>query len=145
MKNDIAVHHISVSLLKRFERLHHFYSIFQGEKVFYLVRPTQANLMLYEKWLSSKNQSEKFFGDQVSCLARSTMVYLRSDLPLIILSSSVCLFIKNPAGLVDGHGLRPDLEKVRKCPQSDFLEECGFILYKVACFKEFVEFLKRNN
>ena len=139
MKNDIAVHRISVSLLKRFERLRHFYSIFQGEKVFYLVRPTQANLMLYEKWLSSKNQSEKFFGDQVSCLARSTMVYLRSDLSLIILSSSVCLFIKNPAGL------RPDLEKVRKCPQSDFLEECGFILYKVACFKEFVEFLKRNN
>ena len=38
---------------------------FQGEKVFYMVRPTPANLNLYETWLNASNQSELFFGDQV--------------------------------------------------------------------------------
>ena len=37
----------------------------QGEKVFYLIRPTASNLSLYERWLSSSNQNETFFGDQV--------------------------------------------------------------------------------
>ncbi|XP_033746034.1 lysine-specific demethylase 7B-like isoform X1 [Pecten maximus] len=42
-----------------------WYHILRGEKVFYLIRPSQANLSLYENWLSSSNQSETFFGDQV--------------------------------------------------------------------------------
>ncbi|XP_055882880.1 lysine-specific demethylase 7A-like isoform X1 [Biomphalaria glabrata] len=42
-----------------------WYHVLRGEKVFYLIRPTQSNLMLYERWLSSSNQSEMFFGDQV--------------------------------------------------------------------------------
>ncbi|XP_078340004.1 histone lysine demethylase PHF8-like isoform X2 [Crassostrea virginica] len=42
-----------------------WYHILRGEKVFYLVRPTPANLSLYETWVSSANQSETFFGDQV--------------------------------------------------------------------------------
>ncbi|XP_062610081.1 lysine-specific demethylase PHF2-like isoform X4 [Saccostrea cucullata] len=42
-----------------------WYHILRGEKIFYLVRPTQANLSLYESWVSSSNQSETFFGDQV--------------------------------------------------------------------------------
>lgn len=37
----------------------------QGEKVFYLIKPTPANLALYEAWSSSPNQSEVFFGDKV--------------------------------------------------------------------------------
>lgn len=45
--------------------LHWIVFEFQGEKVFYLVRPTPANLSLYETWVSSANQSETFFGDQV--------------------------------------------------------------------------------
>jgi len=39
--------------------------IFQGEKVFYMIKPTTANLCLYETWLNASNQSELFFGDQV--------------------------------------------------------------------------------
>ncbi|BFZ10607.1 hypothetical protein BsWGS_13645 [Bradybaena similaris] len=42
-----------------------WYHVLRGEKVFYLIKPTQKNLMLYEKWLSSSKQSELFFGDQV--------------------------------------------------------------------------------
>ena len=30
-----------------------------------MIRPTQANIALYENWVSSSNQSETFFGDQV--------------------------------------------------------------------------------
>ena len=42
-----------------------FMLVLQGEKVFYMVRPTPANLNLYETWLNASNQSELFFGDQV--------------------------------------------------------------------------------
>lgn len=42
-----------------------FISVLKGEKIFYLIKPTQANLALYEAWSSSPNQSEVFFGDKV--------------------------------------------------------------------------------
>eukprot|EP00064_Thunnus_orientalis_P014867 superscaffoldBa00002655_g14914 len=38
---------------------------YHGEKIFYLIKPTPANLALYEAWSSSPNQSESFFGDKV--------------------------------------------------------------------------------
>nr|XP_034953380.1 histone lysine demethylase PHF8 isoform X2 [Zootoca vivipara] len=42
-----------------------WYHVLRGEKIFYLVRPTAANLTLFEAWSSSSNQNELFFGDQV--------------------------------------------------------------------------------
>ncbi|KAM7378449.1 hypothetical protein PAMA_013385 [Pampus argenteus] len=42
-----------------------WYHVLWGEKVFYLIKPTPANLALYEAWSSSPNQSEAFFGDKV--------------------------------------------------------------------------------
>ncbi|XP_052779281.1 lysine-specific demethylase PHF2-like isoform X2 [Mya arenaria] len=42
-----------------------WYHVLKGEKVFFLIRPTNANLGLYETWLGASNQSELFFGDQV--------------------------------------------------------------------------------
>ncbi|XP_042306930.1 histone lysine demethylase PHF8 isoform X2 [Sceloporus undulatus] len=42
-----------------------WYHVLRGEKIFYLVRPTTANLTLFEAWSSSSNQNEMFFGDQV--------------------------------------------------------------------------------
>uniref|UniRef100_A0A8C7K7S4 Lysine (K)-specific demethylase 7Ab n=1 Tax=Oncorhynchus kisutch TaxID=8019 RepID=A0A8C7K7S4_ONCKI len=42
-----------------------WYHVLWGEKIFYLIKPTQANLALYEAWSSSPNQSEVFFGDKV--------------------------------------------------------------------------------
>ncbi|XP_028850404.1 LOW QUALITY PROTEIN: histone lysine demethylase PHF8 [Denticeps clupeoides] len=42
-----------------------WYHVLRGEKIFYLVRPTPANLSLFERWSSSSNQNELFFGDQV--------------------------------------------------------------------------------
>ncbi|EGI57244.1 PREDICTED: lysine-specific demethylase phf2-like isoform X1 [Acromyrmex echinatior] len=41
-----------------------WYHILRGEKVFYLVKPTPANLQLYQQWMCSSTQSETFFGDQ---------------------------------------------------------------------------------
>lgn len=41
----------------------------QGEKVFYLIKPTPANLALYQRWMKANNQSEMFFGDQVRTLS----------------------------------------------------------------------------
>ncbi|KAM3588115.1 uncharacterized protein V6R79_021535 [Siganus canaliculatus] len=42
-----------------------WYHVLWGEKVFYLIKPTPANLALYEAWSSSPNQSEVFFGEKV--------------------------------------------------------------------------------
>ncbi|XP_049623161.1 histone lysine demethylase PHF8 [Suncus etruscus] len=42
-----------------------WYHVLKGEKIFYLIRPTNANLSLFECWSSSSNQNEMFFGDQV--------------------------------------------------------------------------------
>uniref|UniRef100_A0A8C9U0Y1 PHD finger protein 8 n=1 Tax=Scleropages formosus TaxID=113540 RepID=A0A8C9U0Y1_SCLFO len=42
-----------------------WYHVLRGEKIFYLIRPTPANLALFERWSSSSNQNELFFGDQV--------------------------------------------------------------------------------
>uniref|UniRef100_H3AYU5 Histone lysine demethylase PHF8 n=1 Tax=Latimeria chalumnae TaxID=7897 RepID=H3AYU5_LATCH len=42
-----------------------WYHVLRGEKIFYLIRPTGANLALFECWNSSSNQNEMFFGDQV--------------------------------------------------------------------------------
>uniref|UniRef100_A0A9L0IN36 JmjC domain-containing protein n=1 Tax=Equus asinus TaxID=9793 RepID=A0A9L0IN36_EQUAS len=42
-----------------------WYHVLKGEKIFYLIRPTNANLTLFECWSSSSNQNEMFFGDQV--------------------------------------------------------------------------------
>ncbi|GCC37625.1 hypothetical protein chiPu_0016130 [Chiloscyllium punctatum] len=42
-----------------------WYHVLWGEKLFYLIKPTDANLALYESWSGSVNQSETFFGDQV--------------------------------------------------------------------------------
>uniref|UniRef100_A0AAZ3RU72 Histone lysine demethylase PHF8 n=1 Tax=Oncorhynchus tshawytscha TaxID=74940 RepID=A0AAZ3RU72_ONCTS len=42
-----------------------WYHVLRGEKIFYLISPTPANLALFERWSSSSNQNEMFFGDQV--------------------------------------------------------------------------------
>lgn len=57
-------------LFEKFTSMHYFKRLFlsvsiQGEKIFYLIAPTPANLALFERWNSSSNQNEMFFGDQV--------------------------------------------------------------------------------
>lgn len=42
-----------------------WYHILRGEKIFYFIMPTAANLTLYQQWMTSSTQSETFFGDQV--------------------------------------------------------------------------------
>ncbi|XP_049527858.1 histone lysine demethylase PHF8 isoform X2 [Dermacentor silvarum] len=50
-----------------------WYHVLRGEKIFYLIRPTQTNLSLYEHWMASANQSETFFGDQADACYRLTL------------------------------------------------------------------------
>ncbi|XP_007950977.1 lysine-specific demethylase 7A [Orycteropus afer afer] len=42
-----------------------WYHVLWGEKIFYLIKPTDENVALYESWSSSVTQSEVFFGDKV--------------------------------------------------------------------------------
>lgn len=55
-----------------------WYHVLRGEKIFYLIKPTTANLTLYQQWMTSSNQSETFFGDQV-------ISYIKNQLLLILL------------------------------------------------------------
>ncbi|XP_045028311.1 lysine-specific demethylase 7B isoform X1 [Daphnia magna] len=47
-----------------------WYHVLKGEKVFYLVAPTEENLDFYLQWLSKPNHHEIFFGDMVSSCHR---------------------------------------------------------------------------
>ncbi|KAH7941590.1 hypothetical protein HPB49_015090 [Dermacentor silvarum] len=49
------------------------YQVLRGEKIFYLIRPTQTNLSLYEHWMASASQSETFFGDLAGACYRLTL------------------------------------------------------------------------
>lgn len=59
----------------------------QGEKIFFLIKPTSANLSLYERWRSSSNHSEMFFADQVD---RCYKCILKQGQTLFIPSGERC-------------------------------------------------------
>lgn len=48
-------------------------SRWQGEKIFYLIKPASANISLYERWQSAANHSEMFFADQVDRCYKCTL------------------------------------------------------------------------
>lgn len=48
-------------------------SRWQGEKIFYLIKPASANISLYERWQSASNHSEMFFADQVDKCYKCTL------------------------------------------------------------------------
>lgn len=50
-----------------------WYHVLRGEKIFYFIKPTTANLTLYQQWMTSTNQSETFFGDQVDECFKCTL------------------------------------------------------------------------
>ncbi|XP_071439259.1 histone lysine demethylase PHF8-like [Hetaerina americana] len=50
-----------------------WYHLLWGEKTFFLIKPTCANLSLYQRWTSSSTQSETFFGDQVDMCYKFTL------------------------------------------------------------------------
>uniref|UniRef100_A0A671TDM3 Lysine-specific demethylase PHF2 n=1 Tax=Sinocyclocheilus anshuiensis TaxID=1608454 RepID=A0A671TDM3_9TELE len=50
-----------------------WYHVLKGEKIFFLIKPTSANLSLYERWRSSSNHSEMFFADQVDKCYKCTL------------------------------------------------------------------------
>ncbi|XP_008318986.1 lysine-specific demethylase phf2 isoform X1 [Cynoglossus semilaevis] len=50
-----------------------WYHVLKGEKIFFLIKPTSANLSLYERWRSSSSHSEMFFADQVDKCYKCTL------------------------------------------------------------------------
>ncbi|KAL1110397.1 hypothetical protein AAG570_007928 [Ranatra chinensis] len=43
-----------------------WYHVMKGEKVFYLIEPSESNLLLYDRWMQSSNRLQSFFADQVA-------------------------------------------------------------------------------
>lgn len=70
-------------------------SRWQGEKIFYLIKPASANISLYERWQSASNHSEMFFADQVDKCYKCT---LKQGQTLFIPSGELCLRPHPPLG-----------------------------------------------
>ncbi|MCJ8734443.1 hypothetical protein PDJAM_G00235470 [Pangasius djambal] len=73
-----------------------WYHVLWGEKIFYLIKPTPANLALYEEWSSSPNQSEVFFGERVDkcykCVVRpGTTLFIPTGWIHGVLTSEDCM------------------------------------------------------
>uniref|UniRef100_H2Y539 [histone H3]-dimethyl-L-lysine(36) demethylase n=1 Tax=Ciona savignyi TaxID=51511 RepID=H2Y539_CIOSA len=51
-----------------------WYHILKGGKIFWLIPPTNENLLLYERWTLSGNQGDIFFADMVSRAQRVELV-----------------------------------------------------------------------
>ncbi|KAL2102720.1 hypothetical protein ACEWY4_001888 [Coilia grayii] len=73
-----------------------WYHVLWGEKIFYLIEPTKANLALYEAWSSSVNQSEVFFGEKVEkcykCVVRQgTTLLIPTGWIHAVLTSQDCM------------------------------------------------------
>ncbi|XP_074134608.1 histone lysine demethylase PHF8 isoform X1 [Sminthopsis crassicaudata] len=73
-----------------------WYHVLRGEKVFYLIRPTPANLSLFECWSSSSNQREMFFGDQVDmcykcCVKQGQTLFIPTGWIHAVLTPVDCL------------------------------------------------------
>ncbi|XP_076878141.1 lysine-specific demethylase 7B [Brachyhypopomus gauderio] len=73
-----------------------WYHVLWGEKVFYLIKPTSANLALYEEWSSSPNQSEVFFGEKVDkcykCVVhQGTTLFIPTGWIHAVLTSQDCM------------------------------------------------------
>ena len=47
-----------------------WYHVLKGEKIFFLIPPTDENLKRYEEWVLSGKQSQTFFGDLVESCSR---------------------------------------------------------------------------
>ncbi|KAL3076147.1 hypothetical protein niasHS_013694 [Heterodera schachtii] len=57
-----------------------WYHVLKGEKVFWLIEPTEENLKLYEKWMLAGNDDTRFLGKLTKC----TRVRLRQGQTMII-------------------------------------------------------------
>ncbi|CAF3420939.1 unnamed protein product [Rotaria sp. Silwood1] len=53
-----------------------WYSVVRGEKIFYLIEPTDENLQKYADWSGSPNESETFLGD---CVTHCYKMHLREE------------------------------------------------------------------
>ncbi|CAF1060677.1 unnamed protein product [Rotaria sordida] len=58
-----------------------WYSVVRGEKVFYLIEPTDENLQKYADWSGSPNESEVFLGD---CVTHCYKMHLREENTVLI-------------------------------------------------------------
>ncbi|KAI1729611.1 jmjC domain-containing histone demethylation protein 1 [Ditylenchus destructor] len=50
-----------------------WYHILKGKKIFWLIEPTEENLLLYEEWILGGNNSESFFGRIVNKCIRAEL------------------------------------------------------------------------
>ncbi len=74
----------SLSLIEKIKLLY-----LKGEKIFYLIEPTDENLQKYADWSRSPTESETFLGD---CVSHCYKMHLREENTLFIPAGFVCFF-----------------------------------------------------
>ncbi len=63
----------------------------KGEKIFYLIEPTDENLQKYADWSKSPTESETFLGD---CVSHCYKMHLREENTVFIPAGFVFSFMK---------------------------------------------------
>ncbi len=64
----------------------------KGEKIFYLIEPTDENLQKYADWSKSSTESETFLGD---CVSHCYKMHLREDNTVFIPAGLVSFFYRD--------------------------------------------------
>uniref|UniRef100_A0A4W3GR36 Lysine (K)-specific demethylase 7Ab n=1 Tax=Callorhinchus milii TaxID=7868 RepID=A0A4W3GR36_CALMI len=112
-----------------------WYHVLWGEKIFYLIKPTNANLALYESWSSSVNQSEVFFGDRVD---RCYKCVVRQGNTLLIPTGTVRRGLYGQAGVVQPDcGFCSLLFQMDNCQPQNYMVEG--IKYLIPALKSWIQ------
>lgn len=116
-----------------------WYHILRGEKIFWLIPPTEANLRVYEKWVLSGTQSHSFLGDLVSQCQR---VVLRQGSTFMMPSGWIHAVYTSKDSLVFGgnflHTLNTRMQlRIYQCEQRTHVPQ----MYRYPFFHEIMWFV----
>lgn len=79
-----------------------WYHLLDGEKIFYLIEPTDKNLEMYEKWMNCPNQTEIWFPDMLDSPRECTRFVIKKGQTLFIPTGWIHAVLTSQDSLVFG-------------------------------------------
>uniref|UniRef100_A0A7E4W909 [Histone H3]-dimethyl-L-lysine(36) demethylase n=1 Tax=Panagrellus redivivus TaxID=6233 RepID=A0A7E4W909_PANRE len=102
-----------------------WYHVFKGQKIFYVVEPTEENLEKFVKWTNSENRSETWFGD---CIPREEIhrVVIDPGKTVMIPSGWIHAVYTPIDSMVFGGNFIHDLNIVRQLKVYEVEQACNY-------------------
>uniref|UniRef100_A0A7E5A0S8 JmjC domain-containing protein n=1 Tax=Panagrellus redivivus TaxID=6233 RepID=A0A7E5A0S8_PANRE len=102
-----------------------WYHVFQGQKIFYVVKPTEQNLKRFEKWTKNGNRSETWFGD---CLPKTDIyrVIINPGETVMIPSGWIHAVYTPVDSMVFGGNFLHDLNVVKQLRVYKIEQSCNY-------------------